>query len=381
LIEEACKMGADRFLYKYLKTYGEKASFALKQSELRTYAQAKLPTFFRKECLYTSRSLQQCTSEHVANFKSKLFGGKRILVLAGGLGVDDWAFSQSFDEVTSIDPDEDLNKITRFNCERLELQNVLRIDSTAEKFVSEDHGKFDLVYADPDRRDEKSRQILLSQHRPDIISLMPELRKLTCRILVKCSPMYDHEMAARELPGISDIHILSQQGEVKEMLVSVNVCKSGGNGFRIICTELGKTSEHSVEFMNSDHDIPEICNQVSGYFYEASSGIVKVRKHHHYASAMGLSLIDKSVPFYCSETLVSPYQGRSLKVVHIMKFQEKGCKKYFSEKQISHANIKARGLKMNTAEAAKKLDLKDGGEDYLFLFPFRDQALMAHCRY
>jgi hypothetical protein len=381
LIEEASILGIDKFLYKYLKTYGEKASFAAKQAELRTYAQLRLPSFYKNECLYTARSLEQCTSERVALFKASLFRGNRILILAGGLGVDDWAFSLSFRELISLDPDEDLNRISRFNYEKLGAGNIKRLDTNAEVFLTENEGNFDLIYADPDRRNSNTRQILLSQHQPDIISLMPMLRKISQKILIKCSPMYDHEMAARELSYISDIHILSQQGEVKEMLVLLDTGKNTSNDFKIICTELGKTTEHSAEFMNSDNSIPPVSANIAGYFYECASGIVKVRKHHHYASVLGLSLIDRAVPFYCSETIVNPYQGRCLSIIQTMRFQEKACRKYLADNNISKANLKARGLKFSTAEAAVKLGIRDGGEDYLFLFPFRGQTVMAHCHY
>lgn len=372
-------MGTDKFLFRYLSQYGPKASFAALQADLKSGAEDKLPSFAGKACFYTRRSLEQSTAERVAVYKSRLFHGIDILILAAGLGVDDWAFSYTFGKVVSIDPDEELNILSRYNFALLERHNIERITGYAETWIK-DKGPFSYVYIDPDRRDHGQRQILLSDHQPNVMALMPDLRHITGHLLVKCSPMYDHEMALREIQGITDIYIISYKGEVKEMLLSADL-KTGSETYTLHCVELDRDKELSISFAHNRPEMPAQADSIAGYFYEVSAGIIKVRKHHDYASMNHLMMIDRSIPFYCSAEPIEPFAGRSLKIVHAMPFHAAECSRYLSATGISKANVKVRGLKFNTAEALKKLRLKEGGNDYLFIFPFRGKSWMAHCRY
>lgn len=310
-----------------------------------------------------------------------MFNGESLLVLAGGLGVDDWAFSRSFNHVLSIDPDEELNAIARYNFNLMDCTNIERLTLTAEEFLQDNNQRFDLVYIDPDRRQDGKRQILLSEHQPDVMALMPHLKKISSRILVKCSPLFDHEMAARETGQLDAIYILSQKGEVKEMLLSIDLNQVAGKDYPIHCIELSHEKQQSETFLESDHSIPPAAGAIEGYFYEAAAGIIKIRKHHHYAFTKGLDLIDKSVPFYCSPQLVNDFMGRHLKIHAAMPFRPKTCMEYLAGLGITKVNLKVRGLKFHTADAYKKLGLKEGGEDYIFIMPFAGKSFMVHGGY
>ena len=357
------------------------ASFAATQLEINSYAQNKLPIFHTHQCFYTRRSLEQCTSERIATYKASQFKGNKILILAAGLGVDDWAFSFVFNEVLSVDPDEELNEISTYNFNRLERKNIQRLSLTAEAFLDTNKHAFDLVYVDPDRRTDANRQILLSQHQPNIIKLIPKLKQISNCLLLKCSPMFDHEMAKREIDGIQRIDILSYKGEVKEMLLLIDFKKPVIEDYEIRCVEVDKTSERMISFSHSDNHIPLKSDKISGYFYEASSGIIKIRKHHHYAFLKGLNLIDMAVPFYYSELKTDEFMGRCLHIKHVMSFQAKAFTNYLLENRIMKCNIKVRGLKFNTADVYKKTKVKEGGEDYFFIFPYQEGTCIVHCRY
>lgn len=129
--------------------------------QLKAYPKAvhKLPTFTSTHCWFTSKSYEQSSSESSALFKSSLFNGGKILDLSGGLGVDDWAFAKSFEQVVSLDPDSELNAIVRLNWLKLNLQNCNRLTTTAEAYLKTHSGnQFDLIYLDADRRSNTNRQ-------------------------------------------------------------------------------------------------------------------------------------------------------------------------------------------------------------------------------
>lgn len=380
MITEARKLGTDKFLYKYLASYGDRARFAVMQAELAIPAADKLPVFSSRHCFYTRRSLEQSTAEAVAKYKASLFKGNKILILAGGLGVDDWAFSETFKEVVSVDPDLSLNEIARDNFSKLGCSNIQRLGMSAEEFLATNQDSFDAVYADPDRRDENKRQFMLGETRPDMIALTPVIFDRSPLLLVKCSPLYDHEMAVRELDGISDIYVISLDGEVKEMLLEAHPKPAAGPP-GIHCTDISKNNIKTYSFSSSVKAFPTIAKSISGYFCEAGATVVKVRKHHEYAALKGLRLIDTSVPFYTSDEAPLDFIGRSLEIISSFPFSAGKCKKYFADKGIAQVNVKVRGLGYQSASLYTKLGVREGGEDFLFVFPYLGETYCAHCRH
>ena len=121
---EAQKLGYDKFIFKYKPTHNELASFVAEQLSLQKNASEKLPTFFKKNCFYTKKLLEQATAENVALYKSNLIKGDKLLVLAGGLGVDEWAFSTNFKHIVSVEIEETVNDLVDFNFNLLQVTNI-----------------------------------------------------------------------------------------------------------------------------------------------------------------------------------------------------------------------------------------------------------------
>jgi len=314
-------------------------------------------------------------------YKSNVFKGNNVLVLAAGLGIDDWAFSFSFNQVLSIDSDIELNDISRYNFNALGRKNIKRIDGNVEEYLEEIKVKFDLIYIDPDRRNEKGRQILLSEHKPNVVELLPILFNLSPRVLIKCSPLYDFEMAISEIPSTSEVHSVSKYGEMKELLILAERENKNEN-ISIICSDILKENTiNSYRTENKKAYNLKIADGLGTYLYEAGSCLVKMRKNHEYAMDLNLLALDNSIAFYTSNNLNNQFIGRYFKIIKSINYNVKGCLKYLNDNRISKANIKARGLKFNTEELKKKLKLKDGGEDYIFVIPFKNQTIMIHCTY
>lgn len=372
-------MGNDKFLYRYSPSHGDAASFAAMQAELKEQAKEKIPDLIEKGGFVTRRSIEQCSSEDTARLKASLFGGKNILVIAAGLGIDDLAFSSSFKEVVSLDTDVFLNSIARYNFGLCGADNIKRLDTGAELFLKENQAAFDMIYADPDRRDGSQRQILLRDHSPDVISLLPELFKVSNRILIKCSPMYDFQMALKEMNQIVHFYSISRHGEMKEMLILAEKEAKNAN-YGITCIDIGKSGYKSRVFNESTDMMPETAIVPLTYLLEAGASLIKMRKHHHYAALLGLKMMDKLHAFYFNDDIPESFIGRCFTVLHSMPFKPATCRAYLESKGIKNANIKTRGLKFNTAGLTKKLDLKEGGSDFIFVLPYKGNTVFLHCR-
>jgi hypothetical protein len=323
----------------------------------------------------SSRALEQCTAETVAAYKAQLIKGKKILTLAAGIGIDDIALSKVCESLIGVDNDEDLNTLADYNFEAMGLTNIKRLTLTAEVFLQVNTQMFDAIYIDPDRRNGAQRQLLLAEHQPNTIALMPQLLAITNQVWIKCSPLYDIDMAIKELPGISNIYIISERGEVKEMLLQID---NGPALSPIIhCTDIGASEIKTVAFTNLA--MPETTTLAQHYFYEAGASLVKARTHHTYAAALGLKMFDKTVPFYTGDEPHPHFMGKCMAIKNSFPINPKQIKLYLKSAGINQINIKARGVKTDTAQLFKTVGIKEGGEDFLFLTPFDGKQMAVHC--
>lgn len=372
---EAELIGSHRFILKYKPVLNDFATFIAQQNDLRIKIKSKLPTYYKYHCLLSEKAAEQSTSEAVALYKSTIIKSKKGLVLAGGLGIDDWAFSQTSGHITSVDNDETLNILAGYNFELLKLTNINRLTAKAEDFIENNNTRFDFIYADPDRREGDKRQILLQDHQPNMINLLPALLKITNEVWIKCSPLYDIDMAFKEVPGIAAIYCISQKGEVKEMLLKVTNVPVGKP--LITCTDIATTTTEHTFTQNNDK--PELCETIGGYFYEAGATLVKTRLHVSYALENGLQAISHDTPFYCSDQKVSSFMGKCLKIVTTMPMNPKQLKLYFRALKMKQINIKSRGIGTDALKLLKEMGMTEGGTDFLFLCTFKGQAVAIHC--
>lgn len=339
-------------------------------------AAEKLPQWVESYCALTPRSFEQATSQAVASYKSTFIKGQKLLVLAGGLGVDEWAFSSSFSSIVSIDNDAGLNEIVAFNNEKLGIKNVKRMTNTAEDFISTNTETFDLIYTDPDRRDERgARKITLTDSQPDIVGLYPQLGKIAPTIVVKASPMLDIKEALGELPGVNEVRVIAVKGEVKEILLTSTINFAGEPIYIAANYEGGRWQEYS----GVPHADIEVQTSCGGYFFEPNAAIIKTGLHHAYANNLQLSGIDKNSAYYTGNA-AEGFQGRMFKIISVVEFSKSKITGYLKQQNITAANVAKRNFRLTTEELKKTFKIKDGGPEYLFFTQQNGNGLMFHCR-
>lgn len=178
-------------------------------------ARRKLPRLYDACCIIPPRAFEQSSSEDTARCKG--LSGSRVLDLTCGLGIDTLALAERFDHVVSLERDEVLAEVVRYNMQLLGVDNVEVVTTSAEEYVAECRGHFDWVYADPDRRSEDARKMVcLEDCSPNMLELMPRLESIAERVAIKLSPMFDCEEAFRLFPH-SVVEVVSMGGECKEL--------------------------------------------------------------------------------------------------------------------------------------------------------------------
>lgn len=337
----------------------------------------KLPLWVDSRCALSQRSYEQSTSQLVALYKSTFIRGKKLLILGGGLGVDEWALSQTFAQLTTIDNDEALNQIVAFNYTKLSIKNAQRITQTAEDYLYETPEPFDCIYTDPDRRDEKGeRKITLQQSTPDIISLLPKLWERTQTLIVKASPLLDINAALLQLGNAKEVRVIAVKNEVKEILI---IAEKGftGNTKTIAANYNGNTWQEYTSTL-AKTPLPQIADPI--YFFEPNTAIIKTGLHQSYAAELGLGNIDPKTAYYTGTTPIEDFMGRQFSIINAVPFAKSGIAAYLKQQGLQKANVAKRNFRLSVDEIKKLFKIKDGGNEYLFFTQQGAKGVMYHCR-
>ncbi|MFZ4797739.1 MAG: THUMP-like domain-containing protein [Bacteroidia bacterium] len=343
-------------------------------------ASYKLPTFITNYCWLPTKSYEQASSELTAFYKSSFCIGDSMLDLCGGLGVDDIAFSKVFSKVISLDADEELNEIVNCNFNKIGIQNIERKTIYAEDFLANNTSKFDFIYIDADRRPgSTSKKFLLTDCTPNILELLPQIKKITNHLLIKLSPMVDLDYCKSAIENIKEIHVVSLKNEVKEVLLLVDFTQNNIT----ITKAVNIINEQDIQVFSNvnsviNEETPIVENQ---YFYEPNASIIKANLSANYAQSLGLKMIATNSNFFVGNKYIENFHGRSFTIVESFLFSKSQLKNYLKSKSILKANISKRNFPINEAEIAKQFNLKDGGNEYLFFTQnSKNEKLFFHCQ-
>lgn len=343
-------------------------SLASTQIKYLQKARTKLPSFYAHRCLLPAKAYEQCSSEAAASLKT--YAGARALDLTCGLGVDVLNWASHFDTVVALEPDTTLHPFVSHNLERMDIQNVRVLCLQAEAFLADYQGPpFDLIYADPDRRDGDNRRLYsLEDASPNLLTLWPKLSTIGTRILVKLSPMLDVKEAARLLPHPSSIIVLSVDGECKEVLVEIIPSQATPTPTRQLwMLRHGKATKLTLpEFPPSPSSAAEINPLSVRYLAEPDVAAYKADAVVDFWAA-GPWQKDWLCPsprgfWMTAGDPTEVFPGRILRVETAMRYKPKLLKKWFSQQGIRRLEISRRDFPLNVAEVRKTLSLAEGGQ-------------------
>ncbi|MGE0560852.1 MAG: class I SAM-dependent methyltransferase [Flavobacteriales bacterium] len=325
-------------------------------------AKIKLPSFYKNESIIypVGLSMEQCSSEQAAIYKSKLVTGESIVDLTGGFGVDTYFFSQQFDKTTYIEQNIELFEIVKQNFNNLNA-HINCINSSCEDFLNNNTEKFDLAYIDPSRRDETKRVFKLDGCTPNVIELLPQLLKTANQILIKTSPLLDIKQTLGDLNSVSKVWVISVNNDCKEVLYLIE--NTVIHNPEIIAVNLTKTNTENFSFNFNDevNDVVDYSLPLE-YLYEPNASVLKAGGFKSVAVRFGLKKLATNTHLYTSGLLIANFPGRTFKIDHLLDYNSKATKQL----GLTKANITTRNFHDSVEQVKKKLKLTDGGNVYLF---------------
>ncbi len=322
----------------------------------------KLPTYYHNRCIIPPMSYEQCSSE--LSILSRDYQGERCLDLTCGLGVDSYALSKGFRSVLSIERDEQLAKVARHNFELLKAHNIEVVCADSQEYVSNYSGeKFDMVFIDPARRDSNERFFSFERSSPNVIEMLPKLKSIARRIVIKSSPLFDNAEARRVFGEDVSLTTVSVGGECKELIIEISQQQKGEH----VCVidKNGSIARHS--FSNQEYPSSALALQRLEHYKYAlipDASIVKCRKTDQLLSELlapdALWYSNGSLAL-CTIPLTSPLV-RCYEIKQAMSYKPKQIKSYLKNSNIKSITILTREFPLPVERLRKELSVRDGSD-------------------
>ncbi len=347
---------------------GVDLKFCLEQIKSRQKAERKLPRWAGIEGIEfpPTLSMEQCSSETTALYKQELVrrvfpsAGKRMVDLTGGFGVDFSYLAPLFREAVYVERLERLCDIARQNMPLLGLPDAGIHCADGVAFLQEMEPA-DLVFMDPARRDEAGRKtVRLEDCTPCVTELLPVLRRKARFLLLKLSPMLDIRSALRDLPGVREVHVVSVEGECRELLLLLDWEVSAPARFH--CVDLGR--KNSVFIVGNETETPIIAAQPAEYLYEPNASVLKAGVQDALCGRFGVEKLHPNSNLFTAPSLIEDFPGRGFRVAACHDFTKQSLKALQSA--VKQANLTVRNFPDTVDHLRKRLKLKEGGAVYLF---------------
>ena len=294
--------------------------------------------------------------------------------LTGGFGIDFSFLAQLFDEADYVEQNEQLCEIARHNFPLLGLSKVQIHNKTCEKFIDE-MGNFSFIYLDPSRRDATGRKMVaLNDCTPDIETLQDKLLDHATMVVVKLSPMLDIQDTLRRLTNVNEVHVVSVDGECKEMLLVISHEKKSVTYHCINIT--AQTQTFSTEKRETT---PIIAPHPEQYLYEPNASILKAGVQNVLCQTYNIRKLHPFSHLFTSPHFIENFPGRAFVIDDYCSFAKKDIKTMLAG--ISQCNLTIRNFPSTVAELRKRLKLREGGNIYLFATTLSDGShALLRCR-
>ena len=319
----------------------ELGPLALAQAVLKHRARGKHPQGHR--LWWTAEALEQASSSDVAQHRSSRYtDAPHVLDLGCSVGGDLLALA-SVAPSTGVDLDETRLLLARENLRELGLEaSLVRADVTR----LDPRGA---VFADPARRAGGRRVFDPRSYTPPLDQVLGWLPQLTV-LGVKVSPGIDYEVLPPEL----EVEVVSLRGEVKEAVLWGGSARRGS-----------RRSATLLPAGNVLTDAPvaaPVVRPPGAFLLEPDGAVVRAHLVAQVAAAVGGWLLDDTIAYISSDSLVRTPFGSWFRVLETLPFGLKPLRERLRAHDAGQLVVKKRGTAVEPDILRKQLKLTGSRE-------------------
>lgn len=311
-------------------------------------------------------ALQQSTSADIALLHASILErhiapGSLVLDMTCGLGTDTRALSRVF-EVTACELNPLHAAMARENFRDNSHVTIVGGDSVA--FLgSSGIGRFKAIFIDPARRDSLGRRVYgISDCVPDVVEIWPLLRKTGAVIMCKFSPMLDISQTLTELPELSEVHIIGDGRECKELVTVYDPAVPVQEGRDVpvfLWSSPGRCNmRYTLAEEASAVPLPPAIPAAGDTLWIPGAVAMKGGCFNLISSVCNISPLASNTHLYVSASGESAmFPGHGEKIIDVIPWKSSELKKL--KKQKSDASVRVRNFGMTARQLADKLGLRE----------------------
>ncbi|MBP1594598.1 MAG: hypothetical protein H6Q12_1617 [Bacteroidetes bacterium] len=347
----------------------------------RKIAMEKVPSWGNTDgILYPKHlSMEQCSSEITARYKSSLVKGNMLVDITGGLGIDCAFLSMNFQRAVYVERQTELCEIASSNFPLLGLSHIDVVNGDGVEYLSRTE-KVDWIFIDPARRNEHGGKVIaIADCEPNVAEISDLLLSKAENVMIKLSPMLDLSLALHHLSFVKEVHVVSVANECKELLV-ILANDAANSKVSIHCVNLLKNGEAQIFSFDKEEELQGCgyAQKVGRYLYEPNASILKAGAYKSISNRYNLKKLHQNSHLYTSDELIIDFPGRKFECDAVFSLNKKELKTNLGE--IKQANITIRNFPSSVSELRKRLKLLDGGDTYLFATTLVDeQKVLVKC--
>lgn len=334
-------------------------------------SEKKLPSWFNASRIYYPPmiSIEQCSSEKTAAYKSSLTEGDHVLDLTGGFGVDCFAFSKKAKKVTHCELIPELSMIAAHNARQLQVSNMEFLNTDGLTFLANTTENFGTIYIDPARRGKSGKVFMLKDCSPNVVEHLDLLLSKAKRVVIKTSPLLDISAGIDELKHVAEVQIISVKNECKELLF---ILDAGSNNPHPKITSVtinaqikkvsfdrsSRNSEPGIDHVTTESN-EQAENNHKRYLYEPDVALLKSGEFNTIGEIFKLKKLDVQSHLYISDQINPEFPGR------IFELNETLTKKELKKQKDLFGNVIVRNYPAKPEDLIKAFKIKPSQDEFL----------------
>lgn len=344
------------------------------QLTARQKARKKLPTWYDAEGIVfpTPLSVEQASSERLADYKARLLAADWLVDLTGGLGVDSFYFARHVRQVNYVERDPEKVQAAAHNFQKLGAATIRTHTSEAAQFLKTHFPQAakPVFYLDPARRAETGRVFRLEDCQPDVVQLQAQLLAYGREVWIKTAPMLDLSAAQRALREVAEILVISEGTDCREVVYILRPDAPAVPDLRAV--HLPKTGAPQELRVPADTEArtPLRTGAVQEYVYLPAPAMTKAGLFRTLSARFDAPQLHQHAHVYTSPTYRSSFPGRHFQVLEVLPFSRKKLQRTLHDVS---AHVLTRHFPMSVAELRRSFGITDGTDDYLLFTTQHEQ--------
>ena len=334
---------------------------ALTQVRLRRMAEPKFGEF-AEQMLFSQEGLEQASRLQVAALHAGRFrraGIKHVADLGCGIGAESLAMASLDIKVSAFEKDELTAAIATFNLASFPNVKVEHADVTEV-----DLGKFEGLFFDPSRRDNRNRIFRPQDFSPSFDFVLATANQKPT--IGKLGPGHPHN----QIPQDAEAVWVSVDGDLVELGLYFGKVRRAEIARAAVLITDSKTYEYTSAQTTTEH---AVLADLGEYLYEPDNSLIRSHLLGDFAREFGLSAISPEIAYLTSDEKISSPWLKGYKVIDQIAFDKKKLSAFLNQHDIGAIQIKKRGVDVIPEQLRKELNLKGSYPGTIVITKIKDK--------